>query len=105
MPLRCPLTADTCPAFPLLQGPHDHGVYVPGFCLAEASNHWHPVCSSRGGQLEGWLAQWRQMADRCPAAWQERMGKLWASFARLQRFGELAQPLAALLATQPQSSG
>lgn len=80
-------------------------MYVPGLCLAEASNHWHPVCSGRGGQLEGWLAQWRQMADRCPSAWQERMGKLWASFARLRRFDELAQPLAALLATQPQSSG
>ena len=82
---------------PLTQGHAYHAVYAPGFCWAEASNHWHAVGSAAGVSLGSWLARWQGMAAKCPDAWQTRMQHMWGFFRRLERFPSLAGPAGELL--------
>ena len=69
--------------------------------MAEASNHWHALGSGSGGRLARWLAQWRELAAGCPAAWQRRMKPLWCYFRRLKRYSALKDAMRALLRMQP----
>lgn len=68
----------------LLQGKAYHGVSVPGFCLAEAGNHWHALHTAAPG-VAAWLADWCELQERSPEAWGVRMDPMWFYFQQLQR--------------------
>lgn len=88
---------------------------VPGFCLAEAANHWHllerqqppaapavaaaapagkaSLTTAEPSGIEGWLAQWCALRERCAVAWDARMAPLWDFFHELD--GALVEVVAA----------